>query len=128
MGEVLFWTLKKCLGNEFDEKTHFVWVKILSRILKHMVPVAVAYELNTKSVNQKLRMSKISLFHSHDLNVSRSSCGDEKRSMDSCPYNEQDVEKKVEEMERKYSKPEVSICTKAGGYDKHLESGSLNEK
>jgi len=63
MGEVLFWALRKCLGvHVFNNAAHLVWVKILSAMLRHMVPVAVAYELKTKGVNQKARLQKITLF------------------------------------------------------------------
>jgi hypothetical protein len=62
MGEVLFWALRKCLGEIFNTAAHLVWVKILSTMLRHMVPVAVAYELKTKGVNQKARLQKITLF------------------------------------------------------------------
>lgn len=63
MGEVLFWTLRKCLGDvEFDDSANLVWIKILSCMLKHMVPVAVAYELKTKGVNQIARVKAIPIF------------------------------------------------------------------
>ena len=102
MGEVLFWTLNKCLGPEFDEITHFIWVKIISRILRNMVPVAVAYELNTKSSNQKARVDKIPLFHSQD------SCPcpcviEDKRNFSSGTVDEYEVGEKVMALERKYS-------------------------
>lgn len=108
MGEVVFWTLKKCLGHEFDEKTHFVWVKIFSRILKNMVPVAVAYELETKSVNQKARMDTFSLFHRQDPSTFRSpglGCLGDTKSAGSCQFDDLEVEEKVIELERKYSRP-----------------------
>jgi hypothetical protein len=38
MGEVLFWTLRKCLGEvEFNNVAYLVWIKILSTMLKEMV-------------------------------------------------------------------------------------------
>ena len=105
MGEVLFWTLRKCLGNdEFDDKTHFIWIKILSRILKHMVPVAVAYELNTKSINQKARIDKIPLFHSQDVDICPSISHDvDKSSCSSYHLNDIEADSKVKEMVRRYS-------------------------
>eukprot|EP01033_Poteriospumella_lacustris_P008384 gene8384-biopygen3783 len=48
-GECLFWVLKQTLGPEYDAMTHMGWVKIFSRVLKAMVPVAVEYELENKT-------------------------------------------------------------------------------
>lgn len=45
VGEVMFWSLRKCLGPVYDSDVHRVWVKIFSRMLKIMVPVAVSFEL-----------------------------------------------------------------------------------
>jgi len=45
VGEVLFWTLRHCLGPDYDPPTHNAWVKIYSRMLKVMVPVAVVFEM-----------------------------------------------------------------------------------
>lgn len=47
-GECLFWTLKLTLGPEYDAITHMGWVKIFSRVLKAMIPVAIEYELENK--------------------------------------------------------------------------------
>jgi hemoglobin-like flavoprotein len=56
VGEVLFWALKRVLGTEvFDAFLHIAWVKIYSRMLRTMVPVAVAHELQQGSVTQKRR-------------------------------------------------------------------------
>lgn len=56
MGEVLFWALKRVLGEEiFDAYLHIAWVKIYSRMLRTMVPVAVAHELQQGSIAQKRR-------------------------------------------------------------------------
>mmetsp|Transcript_26365 Transcript_26365/g.26612 ORF Transcript_26365/g.26612 Transcript_26365/m.26612 type:complete len:285 (+) Transcript_26365:46-900(+) len=45
-GDVLFWTLKKVLGDEdFDDETQEAWANIFSYILSVMVPVAVADEI-----------------------------------------------------------------------------------
>lgn len=47
-GEVLFATLKKCLGEEYDQATHAAWIKIYSRILSVVVPIVVHYEITHK--------------------------------------------------------------------------------
>lgn len=48
-GEVLFWTIKLCVGKAvYDMPTHTAWVKIYSRMLSHIVPIAVKYELQHK--------------------------------------------------------------------------------
>eukprot|EP01033_Poteriospumella_lacustris_P017370 gene17370-biopygen7802 len=47
-GECLFWVLKLTLGPEYDAMTHMGWVKIFSRVLKAMVPVAIEYEIENK--------------------------------------------------------------------------------
>ena len=47
-GECLFWVLKLTLGPEYDATTHMGWVKIFSRVLRAMVPVAIEYELENK--------------------------------------------------------------------------------
>lgn len=50
MGEVLFWTLNRCIGSKlYTAELHLAWVKIMSRMLRTMVPVAVAYELRDGS-------------------------------------------------------------------------------
>ena len=45
MGDVLFWTLKYCLGTQYNSIMHFAWVKIFSYMLRIIVPVAVADEI-----------------------------------------------------------------------------------
>lgn len=44
VGEVLLWTFDCCLGPQFDGATKEVWVKIYSRMLAEIVPVAVREE------------------------------------------------------------------------------------
>lgn len=47
VGEVLFYTLHTVLGSEvYNKNAHISWTKIFSRMLKVMVPVAIAYEMN----------------------------------------------------------------------------------
>mmetsp|Transcript_14090 Transcript_14090/g.23440 ORF Transcript_14090/g.23440 Transcript_14090/m.23440 type:complete len:339 (+) Transcript_14090:50-1066(+) len=64
VGEVLFWSIRECLGAElYNFETHGIWVKLYSRMLKTMVPLAVAAEMKDASANQDRRMlvSTISL-------------------------------------------------------------------
>lgn len=47
-GEILLFTLKKVLGDAFTPLAHRAWIKIYSRILDHIVPNAVEFEINNK--------------------------------------------------------------------------------
>ncbi len=50
IGEILFWTLEKCIGEEaFTVDVHMAWIHVMSRILKTMVPVALKFELSKGS-------------------------------------------------------------------------------
>lgn len=60
VSEVLFYTIRRCLGEAYDKMIHNVWVKVVSRMLKIMVPVAVAYEIQSGGVHQKSRISEMS--------------------------------------------------------------------
>ena len=78
VGEVLFYTLKSCLGPEYDSATHKVWVKIFSRMLMVIVPVAVTFEMQSGAAQMdRLRAAtaadkvKINMF-SHDSNSGHS--------------------------------------------------------
>lgn len=54
VGEVLFWAIRMCVGVEmYSYEVHQAWVKIYSRMLKTMVPVAVAHELKDGSAQEK---------------------------------------------------------------------------
>ena len=54
MGEVLFWAIRTCVGADlYTYDIHQAWVKIYSRMLKTMVPVAVAHELKDGSAQEK---------------------------------------------------------------------------
>jgi hemoglobin-like flavoprotein len=44
VGEVLLWTLDCCLGVQFDNASKEVWIKIYSRLLDEIIPVAVQEE------------------------------------------------------------------------------------
>lgn len=59
IGEVLFWSLDHVLGAEVhDSHTSHAWVKIFSKMLAVIVPVALAYEL-TNGEAQIDRLRKI---------------------------------------------------------------------
>ena len=54
MGEVLFWSIRLCTGpTVYTYDVHQAWVKIYSRMLKTMVPLAVAHELRDGSAQEK---------------------------------------------------------------------------
>ena len=58
MGEVLFWCLKKCLGMKaYTPSVHHAWVKVYSRMLRTIIPVAVALELKGQSESQVQRFT-----------------------------------------------------------------------
>ena len=59
IGDVLFWTLHKCLGPEFDAQTAVAWTKIFSYMLHVIVPVAVADEIReVKAAMKALKQQK----------------------------------------------------------------------
>eukprot|EP00981_Chlorochromonas_danica_P011948 scaffold4358_cov177-Ochromonas_danica.AAC.2 len=46
VGDVLFYTVKRCVGEDhYTDRVHLAWVKIISRMLRTMVPIAVTHEL-----------------------------------------------------------------------------------
>jgi hypothetical protein len=61
VGEVLFWVLKQVLGaTAYTAELHTAWIKIYSRMLKTIVPVAVALELKTTTGASSLFGGKVS--------------------------------------------------------------------
>lgn len=59
VGEVLFYTLRTVLGVVvFDAEVYFIWTKIFSRLLKIMVPCALAHELAC-GINQETRLGDV---------------------------------------------------------------------
>lgn len=54
-GECLFWVLRLTLGTDvYDMTAHLGWVKIYSRILGIVIPIAIRYELeNQESIQEK---------------------------------------------------------------------------
>jgi len=46
VGEVLFWSLRKCLGEEvYNTTLHRIWIKLFSQMLSIIIPIAVQYEV-----------------------------------------------------------------------------------
>ena len=47
VGEALFWSLRETLGKEFyNLHLHQIWVKIYSRMLRTIVPIAMKAEIS----------------------------------------------------------------------------------
>lgn len=59
VGEVLLWTLRYCLGMAYTNDVHQAWVRIVSRMLRVMIPCAVAFEMQNNSA-QEARLSAFS--------------------------------------------------------------------
>jgi hypothetical protein len=61
VGEILFWCLRHVLGMQtYLQSVHTIWVKVYSRMLKTIVPVAIALELKGGSANSKDRSNRTS--------------------------------------------------------------------
>lgn len=59
IGEVLFWTFRKCLGDEiYHVFVHSAWVKIFSQMLKILIPLAISYELIHCNNNNNFFLSR----------------------------------------------------------------------
>ena len=69
MGEVLFWVLKHCLGSRvYSMGAHAVWVKVYSRMLTTIVPIAISLELKTG--NSKAHEERFTSSHVQDSFIS----------------------------------------------------------
>lgn len=55
VGEVLFYSLHHCLGPAYTVDVSKAWIKVFSRMLKYIVPKAIALELSTASDAQNDR-------------------------------------------------------------------------
>lgn len=54
VGDVLFWAIRHCIGDgAYTYGVHGAWIKIYSRMLRSMVPVAVAYEMRNGNAQIK---------------------------------------------------------------------------
>lgn len=58
VGEILFYTLRHCLGPAYTVLVSRAWIKVFSRMLRVIVPKAIALELATEGDNQGRRMSE----------------------------------------------------------------------
>ena len=58
VGEILFYTLRQCLGPAYTVQVSRVWIKVFSRMLRVIVPKAIALELATEGDNQDRRLSE----------------------------------------------------------------------
>eukprot|EP00981_Chlorochromonas_danica_P007781 scaffold1882_cov163-Ochromonas_danica.AAC.12 len=63
VGEILFWCLRHVLGLEtYQQSVHWIWVKVYSRMLTTIVPVAIALELKGGSEHSRCRDNSRSSF------------------------------------------------------------------
>jgi len=60
VGEVLFHSVKTCIGPAYTPKVHMAWIKVFSRMLKAIVPTAVAFELH-EGYAQVQRMNELDM-------------------------------------------------------------------
>jgi len=59
VGEVLFWALRLVVGTElYTDQMHSAWVKVYSRMLRVIVPVAISWELERGS--SKVQSTRVS--------------------------------------------------------------------
>ena len=49
--------MKRCLGSAYTQAVHRAWVKVYSRMLRTIVPVAVTLELKGQSESQVQRVT-----------------------------------------------------------------------
>ena len=42
---MLFWSLRRCLGADYDYTCHLAWVRIFCSMLKIIVPIAIQWEM-----------------------------------------------------------------------------------
>lgn len=53
VGDVLFWSISRCVGQDvYTDDIHQAFIKIISRMLRTMVPAAVRYEMMDDSAQQ----------------------------------------------------------------------------
>jgi hypothetical protein len=58
VGEVMFWTLAKVIGQGYTSKVHEAWVKIFSSLLRVIMPIAVHHELQDDTA-QRTRLNAL---------------------------------------------------------------------
>jgi hemoglobin-like flavoprotein len=59
IGQVLFDTLKQCSGDLYTDATHNSWVKFYSRILNHILPTALGYEMICDKLDRSSKLPSI---------------------------------------------------------------------
>lgn len=63
-GEVLFWTIKSCLGSEvYTVQTHLAWIKFFSKILAVIIPLVVKYEIGHKGEIKQCEEKRMKSVH-----------------------------------------------------------------
>lgn len=60
-GEILFYTLRKVLGDVYTPIAHRAWIKIYSRILDHIIPCAVKFEVDNKEMFATIQQHRASV-------------------------------------------------------------------
>lgn len=58
VGEVLIWTLRYIMIELYTNELHMRWIRVISRMLRVMVPIAVAHELQ-EGYSQPSRMQQL---------------------------------------------------------------------
>lgn len=71
VGEVLFWVMRTVLGSEiYNREVHIAWVKVYNRMIRVMVPLAVALEFHGgPSTSHKER------FTDYEVHMFSAACG-----------------------------------------------------
>jgi hemoglobin-like flavoprotein len=105
IGEVMFWTLKHCLGPAYDGKTHASWVKIFSKMLKIIVPISVSYELK----NNSAQLERVAMFH----NSKTPQTLKEKERESGCPFIDS-----TDNLSDDQAKPTIVVKSAGGRYRK----------
>lgn len=52
---MLFDTLRQCLGDLYTDATHDSWIKFYSRILNHILPTALGYEIIGDKLDRSIK-------------------------------------------------------------------------
>lgn len=86
IGEVMFWTLKRCLGPGYDSKTHTAWVKIFSKMLKVIVPISITHELE----NNEAQVERVNKFNNSTSPKSMRDA-DVNKDAPTCPFMPNDA-------------------------------------
>jgi hemoglobin-like flavoprotein len=94
VGEVLFWTVRRCLGEAYTPDVQLIWTKVVSRMLKIMIPCAVAFELQSHGVHQRNRFSEASSRGSMSGGQSTASGGQGSRTVSVVEDGDKAMEKK----------------------------------